>query len=73
MNNVNQENEELRGPVISTIPASLSAPGFGFLVALNTDWRSASREKKVNRLSSVLSRLLGCVRRATATRQKPSE
>jgi hypothetical protein len=38
MNDENQENEELKDPVIFTIPASLTVPGFGFLVALNTDW-----------------------------------
>ena len=36
MNDENQENDRL---VILTIPASLTVPGFGFLVALNTDWR----------------------------------
>ena len=35
MNDENQENEELKGPVIFTIPASVTVPGFGFLVALN--------------------------------------
>ena len=39
MNDENQENEAIQGPVILTIPASLTVPGFGFLVALNTDWR----------------------------------
>jgi hypothetical protein len=73
MNDENQENEALKGPVIFTIPASLTVPGFGFLVALNPDWYFTSQEKKANRLSSVLSRLFGCVRRATATHQKPSE
>ena len=38
MNDENQENEALKGPVILTIPASLTVPGFGFLVALNRDW-----------------------------------
>ena len=38
MNDENQENEALKGPVILTIPASLTVPGFGFLVALNPDW-----------------------------------
>ena len=38
MNEENQENEELSSPVIFTIPASLTVPGFGFLVALNPDW-----------------------------------
>jgi hypothetical protein len=32
MNDENQENDR---PVILTIPASLTVPGFGFLVALN--------------------------------------
>ena len=62
MNDINQENEKLRGPVIFTIPASLTAPGFGFLIALNTDWCFTSQKKKANRLSSVLSRLFGCAR-----------
>ena len=39
MNEETQENEAPKGPVILTIPATLSLPGFGFLVALNTDWR----------------------------------
>ena len=39
MNDKNQENEALQGPVILTLPASLTVPGFGFLVALNPDWR----------------------------------
>ena len=39
MNEATKENEAPKGPVILTIPASLSLPGFGFLVALNTDWR----------------------------------
>jgi hypothetical protein len=39
MNGENQKNEALKGPVILTIPASLTVPGFGFLVALNPDWR----------------------------------
>ena len=38
MNDENQENEVLKGPVIFTIPASLTVPGFGFLVVLNPDW-----------------------------------
>lgn len=38
MNDENQENEALTGPVILTIPASVAGPGFGFLVALNRDW-----------------------------------
>ena len=38
MNDENQENEGPKGPVILTIPASLTVPGFGFLVALNPDW-----------------------------------
>jgi hypothetical protein len=39
MKDENQENEALQGPVILTLPASLTVPGFGFLVALNPDWR----------------------------------
>jgi hypothetical protein len=62
MNAENQENEALKGPVIFTIPDSLTVPGFGFLIALNPDWRSISYEKKANRLSSGLSRLFGCAR-----------
>jgi hypothetical protein len=73
MNDVNQENEELRGPVIFTIPASLTAPGFGFLIALNTDWCSTSQEGKANRSSSVSSRFFGRARRATTTHQRPPE
>ena len=38
MNDVDQENEALEGPVIFNIPDSLTVPGFGFLVALNTHW-----------------------------------
>jgi len=37
MNEATQENEAPKGPVILTIPASLTVPGFGFLVALNPD------------------------------------
>jgi hypothetical protein len=39
MNDENQENEAPKGPVILTIPASLTVPGFGFLVALDPHWR----------------------------------
>jgi hypothetical protein len=39
MNDENQENEGPKSPVILTMPASLAVPGFGFLVALNPDWR----------------------------------
>jgi hypothetical protein len=39
MNDENRENEASKSPVILTIPASLTVPGFGFLVALNPDWR----------------------------------
>jgi hypothetical protein len=35
MNNENQENQR---PMILTAPACLTVPGFGFLVALNSDW-----------------------------------
>jgi hypothetical protein len=38
MNDENQGNKVLKGPVIFTIPASLTVPGFGFLIALNPDW-----------------------------------
>jgi hypothetical protein len=37
MNDENQENEALKDPLILTIPASVTVPGFGFLVALNPD------------------------------------
>jgi hypothetical protein len=73
MNDENQENEALEGPVIFTISASLTVPGFGFLVALNPDWRFALQKKKANRLSSVLSRLFGCARRGSTIHQRPSE
>ena len=73
MNDVNQENEELRGPVIFTIPASLTVPGFGFLVALNPDWCFTSKEGKARQSSSDSPRFFGCARRATTTHQRPSE
>jgi hypothetical protein len=38
MNDENQENEGLQGPLILTIPACVTAPGYGFLIALNRDW-----------------------------------
>jgi hypothetical protein len=38
MNDENQENEALKGPVILTVPASITVPGFGFLIALNPHW-----------------------------------
>jgi hypothetical protein len=59
MNDENQENEALEGPVILTIPASLTVPGFGFLVALNPDWCFSSQERNANRSSSLSSRLFG--------------
>jgi hypothetical protein len=46
MNDENQENDR---PVILTIPASLTLPGFGFLVALNRDWCFSSQERNANR------------------------
>src|SRR5215469_10144793 len=52
MNDENQENEALKDPVILTLPASLTVPGFGFLVALNPDWRFTWQERKA---SSALS------------------
>jgi hypothetical protein len=42
MNDENQENEALKSPVILTLPASLTVPGFGFLVALNPDCKGFS-------------------------------
>jgi hypothetical protein len=38
MNDESQENEGLKSPVIFTIPACVTAPGYGFLIALNRDW-----------------------------------
>jgi hypothetical protein len=73
MNDKNQENEALKGPVIFTIPASLTVPGFGFLVALSPDWCFTSQERNANRSSSVSSRFRGRARRATTTHQRPSE
>ena len=73
MNDENQENEALEGPVILTIPASLTVPGFGFLVALNPDWRFTWQERKASSALSVGSRLFGCAMRATTTHQKPFE
>ena len=69
MNDENQENEALKGSVIFTIPASLTVPGFGFLVALNPDWCFTSQEGK----ASPSSRLFGCATRAPTTHQRPSE
>ena len=62
MNNENQENER---PLILTAPACLTLPGFGFLIALNPDWRFASQERNASRSSSVSSRIFGCATRAT--------
>jgi hypothetical protein len=73
MNDENQENEALKDPAILTIPASITVPGFGFLVALNPDLRFTLQERKASPLSSVSSRLFGCARRATSTHQKPFE
>jgi hypothetical protein len=70
MNDENQENEAPKGPVMLTIPASLTVPGFGFLVALNLDWRSTWQERKANSALSVWSRLFGCARRATSTHRE---
>jgi hypothetical protein len=53
MNDENEENEALEGPIIFTIPASLTVPGFGFLIALNPDWGFTSQERNANRSSSV--------------------
>ena len=38
MNDENQENEALKRATILAAPACFTAPGFGFLVALNPDW-----------------------------------
>jgi hypothetical protein len=49
MNDENQENEAPHGPVILLIPASVTVPGFGFLVTLNPDWcLPPTRERKSN-------------------------
>jgi hypothetical protein len=73
MNDENEENEALEGPVIFTIPASLTVPGFGFLIALNPDWGFTSQERNANQSSSVSSRFFGRGRQATTTHQRPSE
>jgi hypothetical protein len=73
MNDENQENEAQKGPVILTLPASLTVPGFGFLIALNPDWRFTWQERKASSALRVSSRLFGCAKRATATHQKPFE
>jgi len=73
MNDESQENEALEGPVIFTIPASLTVPGFGFLVALNPDWRFTWQEGEASSALSLWSRLFGCARRATSTHQKSFE
>jgi hypothetical protein len=52
MNDENQENEALKDPVILTIPASITVPGFAFLVALNPDWCFASQEREVHHRAS---------------------
>ena len=57
MNDENQEKEELKGPVIFTIPASLTVPGFGFLVALNPDWCFTSKERNASGSSSMSQEL----------------
>jgi len=56
MNDENQENEALEGPVIFTIPASLTVPGFGFLVALNRDWCFTSQKRRASRPRETYSR-----------------
>jgi hypothetical protein len=73
MNDENQENEALKGPVIFTKPASLTVPGFGSLVALNPDWSFTSQEGKAIPSWGVSSRLFGCAKRAATTHQRPSE
>ena len=70
MNDENQENDR---PVILTIPASLTVPGFGFLVALNPNWCFTWQERKASSALSVWSRLFVCARRATSSHQKPFE
>ena len=64
MNDENQKNEALQGPVILTMPASLTVPGFGFLVALNPNWCFTWQERKASSALSFWSRLLGWARRA---------
>ena len=64
MNDENQENDR---PVILTIPASLTVPGFGFIIALNPDWCFTSKERNANQSSSVSSRFFGCAKRETTT------
>jgi hypothetical protein len=73
MNDEIQENEKPNSPVILTIPASLTVPGFGFLVALNPDWCFTSRERKASPTSRVSLRLFGCAGRANTIHQRPSE
>jgi hypothetical protein len=73
MNDENQENGAQKGPIILTLPASLTVPGFGFLVALNPDWRFTWQERKAGSALSVWSRLFGCAGRANTTHQRPSE
>jgi len=69
INDENQENEALKDPVILTVPASITVPGFAFLIALNPDWCFTSQERKASPSSSVSSRLFWCARRATTTHQ----
>ena len=64
MNDENQENEALKSPVILTLPASLTVPGFGFLVALNPDWRLTWQERKA---SSAFERLVATLRLCQAS------
>jgi hypothetical protein len=73
MNDANRENEALKGRVISTITASLTAPGFGSLIALDPDWCFTSKEGKASQSSSDSSRIFGCAKRATTIHQRPSE
>ena len=65
MNDENQENEALKGPVILTVPACVTAPGYGFLIALNPDWCFTSQERKASPSTSVSSRLFSCARRGS--------
>jgi hypothetical protein len=70
MNDENQENDR---PVILTIPASLTVPGFGFLIALNPDWCFTSQEGKAIPSWGVSSRLFGCAKGAATTHQRSFE
>ena len=57
MKDENQENEALKDPMILTIPASVTVPGFGFLVALNPDWCFTSQERRASPSSGLSQEL----------------